>query len=315
MRLKMFKKTLTKLGYEVHVPIYSSKSWFDVSREVVQHIKELRPHVVHIFNVPDLLYYKIPSLKGVYFKRLIYDYRSPWDLELRIRFCRGFDLLGRVCEKRLAKAADVITAANTPLAEKVRAYNRSADVYIIPNYPSIEDFREKEEVLIEKCRPVILFLGKVSVEEGAYGLRRLATAIDDLDIWIVGEGPELSKIPRKPNVKFFGWQPHKRALAIAEKADVSVVPRKETIAMRYYTDKNLWKINECLNLGVKVIASGIVKEEKRKNLVVTRFDELLKTLRMEILKKPEPLESRDYRFWEDYCEPVIKRVYEEISSY
>ena len=85
--------------------------------------------------------------------------------------------------------------------------------------------------------------------------------------------------------------------------------------MRYYTDKNLWKINECLNLGVKVIASGIVKEEKRKNLVVTRFDELLKTLRMEILKKPEPLESRDYRFWENYCEPVIKRVYEEISSY
>ena len=152
------------------------------------------------------------------------------------------------------------------------------------------------------------------MEEGSYGLKKLVTAIDDLDIWIVGEGPELSKIPRKTNVKFFGWQPYGKALGIAEKADISIIPRKETIATKYYTDKNLWKVNECLNLGVKVVASGIIKEEERKNLVVTKFNELLETLKVEILKKPEQLEAGDYRFWEDRCAPIVKEVYEEALS-
>jgi glycosyltransferase involved in cell wall biosynthesis len=313
-RLRMFRKTLFKLGFEVYVPKITSRNWFDISTEIVHQIKDLRPDVVHVFNVPDFLYRSLPKLKDVYFRNLIYDYRSPWDLELRIRFCRGFDLIGRVYERKLARSADIITAANSPLAEKVREYNRTVDVHVVPNYPSAEELNRRDLYSYETERPLVVFLGKVSKEEGAYGLSQLITKMEDVDFWVVGDGPEIDKIPRGRNVKFFGWQPYEKALGIVEKADVCIVPRKETPATKYYTDKNLWKVNECLNLGVKVVASGIVKEEERKNLVVTRFEHLHTKLSEEVRKKPEQLTGQDYRYWEELCEPIVKKVYEEVTS-
>src|SRR5674476_1558795 len=77
-RLQMFKGSLKELGYDVVVPKFESRNWIKISGLAEQYIKKEKPDVVHVFNVPDVIYSRLPELKGQFFKKLIYDYRSPW---------------------------------------------------------------------------------------------------------------------------------------------------------------------------------------------------------------------------------------------
>src|SRR5512141_1792539 len=74
-RLMMFKGTLEKLGYDVIVPRFSTRSWLGVASETKRALQKEKPGVVHLFNVPDVIYHNIGKLKGSCFQKLIYDYR------------------------------------------------------------------------------------------------------------------------------------------------------------------------------------------------------------------------------------------------
>jgi len=312
-RLLLFQETLTSLGHEVIIPSFRSTSWIAVAREAGSIIRSERPDIVHVFNVPDIIYRKIPAMKGIYFDRLIYDYRSPWGVEMQMLTWLPGRVFGEHYEKILARAADLITTVNSPLGAKVRLYllDNEVPVRVIPNYPS-KTFTEIES---GSSSGAVLFVGRISSQEGVGNLVNLAKSMPDQEFWVVGGGPLSSwYFMRKPrNIRLMGWQPHAEVARLIKRAKICIVPRVENVLTPYSTDRSVWKLNEYLNLGKQVVASGITLEEERKNLRVTTSSRLEEILREEIGKVALPLDSGDYRFWEGNRE-AIKDVYDQVSS-
>lgn len=314
-RLQLFRGTIADLGYDVVVPSFGTRNWVTIARACRKLIGRERPDVVHIFNVPDIIYRDIPSLKGSQFTHLVYDYRSPWGIEYQM----NFGPLGRVAaehyERKLAENADIITTVNTPLKDKVKAYlPEPRAVHIIPNYPrkSFLDKKTDDSPPPDQNRP-LLFVGRVCKQEGIENFIRAAREIPDHPFWIVGDGPfSWYYLLGKPeNLSFFGWQPHNSVAGFVRRAGICLIPREENALTPYSNDKSIWKLNEYLNLGKLVIASGISMEESRKNMNIVSTDSLPESIRLYSQMSPEPLTSGDYRFWE-YNRDLLKKVYENI---
>jgi len=320
-RLTMFKGTLDGLGFDVIVPRFSTRSWLGVARQARAALMREKPDVVHLFNVPDILYHGISKLKGRYFGKLIYDYRSPWGVELQMAFGPAAKVAGERFERELAGGADAITAVNRPLADKVGSYREAEGkpLVIVPNYPA-RDFLTRSERSSEDEFDVnvpdekaVLFMGRISRQEGIGNLLRLIREIPAEKFWIIGDGPfswwYLRNLPE--NVRFFGWQPHDRVAGLIRKARLCLIPHSETPLTPFATDRSVWKLNEYLTLGKIVVASGVTMEEKRKNLVVVKRRELKDAIQENLRREPERLKDEDYRFW-DRNDKTIKQIYEEI---
>lgn len=303
-RLQMFAGTLRKQGHDVIIPEYSSRNWGKIALETKKALKKIVPDVVHLFNVPDILYY------GIEFPKLIYDYRSPWGVEVGTVAGRVAKNIAERFEKHLAKKADIITTPNKPLAEKVKKYNKSVPINIIPNYSS-QDFAAKEMVLKRNDGP-ILFVGRISKHEGIENLLNLVKKIPERQFWIVGDGPfarwYCKDLPS--NVTWFGWVPHDSVTSFISASSICLIPIPECEITKYATEKSVWKLNEYLSCGKTVIASGISEEEDRKNLKIV-FSNLLEKAIREAPDDPLSMNVSDYRYWEQN-EEIIKGVYESI---
>ena len=313
-RLKMFRGTLEEMGYEVVVPTFNTINWEKIARQATKVVKSERPDVVHVFNVPDVIYRNLPKLRGSYFQKMIYDYRSPWAVELQITFGPLGRIIGEHFERRLAASADAITTVNAPLGEMVGSY-RSAEenvVFEIPNYPS-RSFNQVEDDGKDDGGGAITFVGRVWKLEGVDKLVSVAKKLPEEEFWIIGDGPfSWWYLFRKPeNVKFLGWQPHEEVARLVKRAKLCLIPREENLLTPYATDKSVWKLNEYLNLGKLVIASGITQEEDRKNLVVVKSSQLEAVIRDHLHQKPDGLREEDYRFW-DMNRETIREVYEGL---
>jgi glycosyltransferase involved in cell wall biosynthesis len=313
-RLKMFQGTLEELGYDVFVPRFNTRNWIQISGLAKQLIKREKPDIVHLFNVPDIIYHDLPTLKGSYFKKMIYDYRSPWGVELEMSFGIPGRVVAEHFEKKMAASADLITTVNRPLGEKVKTYikDRKVEVFEVPNYPK-NSFLAGEGQAEDGA---ITFLGRVCEQEGIGNFLNLTKKYPHEKFRIVGDGPfsRLYLAKKPPNVEFLGWQPHEKVAGIIERAKICMIPRKENSLTPYSTDKSIWKLNEYLNLGKLVIASGITKEEERKNLLIVKSSELENAVLEYFDKKPEKLGSGEYRFWESN-NSKIKEIYEKASRY
>lgn len=318
-RLMMFKGTLDGLGFEVIVPRFSTRSWPGVARQARAAIKRERPDVVHLFNVPDILYHGISKLKGRHFGKLIYDYRSPWGVELQMAFGPAARVIGEHFERELARGADMITAVNRPLAEKVASYDEAEGKppFIVPNYPA-RDFLERRDISFENGSEMpdekaVLFMGRVSRQEGIGNLMRLIREIPREKFWIIGDGPfswwYLRDLPE--NLRFFGWQPHDRVAGLIRKARLCLIPHSETLLTPFATDRSVWKLNEYLSLGKIVVASGVTQEEERKNLKIVKSSGLREAVLENIEREPERLRDEDYRFW-DRNNKIIREIYERV---
>jgi len=315
IRLKLFRDTLAELGFSVIVPSFGTKNWVNIARACRNLIAKKRPDIVHIFNVPDIIYRAIPSLKGSLYTHLIYDYRSPWGIEYQMNFGRFGRIAAEHYEEKLARGADLITTVNTPLKEKVQAYlPEPREVFIIPNYPKRSFLSiDVENETPGDSRKLVLFVGRVCKQEGIENFMNAAREIPELDFWIVGDGPFswYYLMRRTSNLTFFGWQAHESVAGFIRKAGICLIPREENALTPYSNDKSIWKLNEYLNLGKLVIASGISMEESRKNMNIVSTDSLSESIRLCSQMSPEPLTSGDYRFWENNRD-LIKKVYENI---
>jgi len=287
-RLHLFRNTLTYLGHQVIVPKFGTRNWFSIAVQSRGLIKKERPEVVHIFNVPDIIYRKIPELKGNYFQKLIYDYRSPWGIETEMNFGTPGRIFAEHFEKGLAKEADLITCVNSPLKEKVKSFlsDDHKKICVIPNYPEkrfLESTGSPGIPQYDVQKPV-LFVGRVCTQEGIANFIQSARDMPDFDFWIVGDGPfSWWHLMNKPkNISFFGWQEHKKVAGFISQSALCLIPRNVNALTSYSNDKSIWKLNEYLNLGKIVIASGISVEEERKNLIVVSTEDLNETIKMYI---------------------------------
>lgn len=319
-RLKLFKKTLESLNYSVVLPKFSSKNWYTISREATKYIKGEKPDIVHLFNVPDIIYRHIPDLKGKYFSKLIYDYRSPWGLEYELIFGPPARIVGEHFERKLSRLSDAIVTVNSPLKNKVQGYLEREDakiksITIIPNYPTSEFVQKTgfdDSVLLPED-PFVLFIGRIDKHEGVHNLLNIIKIMPRTRFVVVGAGP-FSRYyfwKKYSNVTLTGWQPHSAIPDFIRRSGVCIIPFSETKVSPFITDKSVWKLNEYLNFGKIVIASGITPEEKRKNLNICRTRELPESIKQMMEIEPELLHEGDYRFWEMNRSP-IKDVYEAL---
>jgi glycosyltransferase involved in cell wall biosynthesis len=321
-RLMMFKATLESQGQQVIVPQFSSRGWLQIAGEVKKVLAKERPDVLHLFNVPDIIFHGLGKLKGSSYGKLIYDYRSPWGVELQMSFGPLARPAGEYFEKELSRAADAITAVNRPLADKVATYvaGMNKPLFIVNNYPA-RSFIQKSKVSessnfsgsSENDELPIVFMGRISRQEGIGNLLRLIRNIPEQPFWIIGDGPfsrwYLRDLPK--NARFFGWQPHDKVAGLIRQARICLIPHSESLLTPYATDRSVWKLNEYLLLGKTVVASGVTQEEKRKNLVVVKREELEEAVRDSLQREPEKLLAEDYRFW-DRNDRTIEEAYESL---
>ena len=102
-------------------------------------------------------------------------------------------MAGERFERELARSADLITAVNRPLADKVSTYIRAKEkpLFIVNNYPArsfLEKSREKAAIASTEEKPLV-FMGRISRQEGIGNLLRLIRGIPDQTFWIIGDGP------------------------------------------------------------------------------------------------------------------------------
>ena len=317
-RLKMFGSTLKSLGNEVIIPSFGTRDWIKISANAKKIARDRKPDVVHIFNVPDIIYHDFAALRGEGYRKLIYDYRSPWGIEVGQTFGEPGRRFAEHFERSLAKSADLITTVNMPLGRKVKEYAPEKDVRVVPNYPyrSFSEAKAKldsQEWNVEIGREPVIFIGRVCTQEGIEKLLEVARAIPDQEFWIIGDGPFAKwYLWRKPsNVRILGWQPHERIANLLNTAKLCLIPREENALTPYSTDRSVWKLNEYLSIGKIVVASGVTMEEKRKNLVVVKTRELIDAVRENLMHEPEKLGQEDYRFWEGNKD-IIREVYERV---
>jgi len=326
-RLIRFRSTLEDLGHEVVVPRFETRNWWKIGRAARDLIKKERPDVVHLFNVPDIIYNDLPNQRDC-FGKLIYDYRSPWGIETAMRFGPPGKWFCERYEAKLAREADAITTVNGPLKQKVSGYARGKDVSIIPNYPS-RSFIEGRSIDSEKggdraneagdneCGLMegraVIFVGRVCEQEGISNFIKASRALLDREFWIVGDGPFAWLYLKKArdNVKFMGWQSHDEVARLVRRARICTIPREENALSPYSTDKSIWKLNEYLNLGKLVLATGVSKEEDRKNLIIARPKDLIDAMKDALDRRPEGLNPDDFRFWEGNRDS-IRAVYESL---
>jgi glycosyltransferase involved in cell wall biosynthesis len=331
-RLKMFRDTLQGLGHDVAVPKFGTKNWMKIAGKAKEIVKRERPDAVHVFNVPDIIYHGLPKLKGEFFNHLIYDYRSPWGIEFSMTFGPLARSFGEHFERELAAGADIITTPNQPLGNKALSYPEATGkrMYIIPNYPS-RSFWSREphanaakasngEVkangsALEEGECDIIFVGRISAQEGITNLLALARDIPDRRFWIVGDGPfarwYLRSLPE--NVKFFGWQPRERVARLVSRAKICLIIPHDTPITPFATEKSIWKLNEYLSMGKIVIATGITVEERRKNLIVVKRSDFKQAVIENLDCMPQRMQEEDYRYWE-MNEPVIREAYESLKQ-
>jgi hypothetical protein len=130
-RLLRFEGTLKSLGMDVVVPLFNTRNWFSIAGQAGKIAMREKPDVVHIFNVPDIIYHNFSRLRGEAYKKLIYDYRSPWGLELSQTFGTPGKAFGERFERELARSADIITSVNKPLADKVKIFAPDSKPHIM----------------------------------------------------------------------------------------------------------------------------------------------------------------------------------------
>jgi len=104
-RLQMFRGTLKSLGYEVIIPSFGTRNWLSIAAKAKKIAREEKPDVVHIFNVPDIIYHGFGKLRGLAYKKLIFDYRSPWGIELAQTFGPPGRIFAERFERELAHSA------------------------------------------------------------------------------------------------------------------------------------------------------------------------------------------------------------------
>ena len=153
-RLKMFGSTLKSLGNDVIIPAFGTRDWIKISANAKKIARDRKPDVVHIFNVPDIIYHDFAALRGEGYRKLIYDYRSPWGIEVGQTFGAPGRIFAEHFERSLAKSADLITTVNAPLGRKVKEYAPEKNVHVVPNYPyrSFSEAKAKLDNQRMECR-------------------------------------------------------------------------------------------------------------------------------------------------------------------
>lgn len=257
----------------------------------------LKADLYWVENIPDAVYFPI-AVRG---RRFIYDRRSPWVLELIVEFpfLARFSRFLVALERFLIKRACSIVVVSTPMLREFDYALLSKRVYVIPNYPESSfrcsrNRRLRDELGVPEDAKVFLFLGRLSLVEGADLLVKTALALRDTgaELWIVGDGPARGLIEKLAvkykHVRWFGWVDRSEVPLYLGSADYGLVPRRERPSSVFYTHEGVIKIGEYLRCGVPVIASGVAPSQFYLRVDEEEFPLVVRKVALGLVDVPKP---------------------------
>jgi glycosyltransferase involved in cell wall biosynthesis len=273
-----------------------------------------RADLFMVANCPDILVFPLALRR----RRYVFEYRSPWAVEVEDEFGSGpWVRITAFIERFALQHAWIITLTTSRLLVRVKGYGKP--VFVIPNYPfkafgtaSVSSDEFKESLGYGKDSRIVLFVGKLTRVEGADMLPKIVEdVLDKADVffWVVGSGPlypMLEEFAKRfsDNVRLFGWQPHEMIPNFISASDVCIAPRHRSIFSDFYNEEGVTKISEYMYFGKPIIACGVA--ESREYLLVDEekmAEGILKALNGQV-------QSSRRRTWEDFSE---KRVSEMLS--
>jgi glycosyltransferase involved in cell wall biosynthesis len=277
-----------------------------------------RADLFMVANCPDILVFPLALRR----RRYVFEYRSPWAIEVEDEFGSGpWVRFTAFIERFALQHAWIITLTTSRLLVRVKMYGKP--VFVFPNYPpktfgtvSVSSDEFKESLSYGKDSRVVLFVGKLTRVEGADMLPKIMEdVLDKADVffWIVGSGPlypaleEFAKrFPAK--VKLFGWQPHEKIPDFISAADVCIAPRHRSIFSDFYNEEGVTKISEYMFFEKPIVACGVAESGEYLLVGEGKMAEgILKALTGSV----QPSRRRT---WEDYSERQISEMLSLIQS-
>jgi glycosyltransferase involved in cell wall biosynthesis len=127
-------------------------------------------------------------------------------------------------EKNALKWADVITVPSKQMYEEY--IKNGFNVSYVPNGIDFSSFPKDED---RQYKKQIIYAGRLSKEKGILDLLDFLELVStDIDIMILGSGPEESKVKEKvklfPNVHFLGYQSKENTIKLIRGSDIMIQP-------------------------------------------------------------------------------------------
>jgi len=174
--------------------------------------------IVHAHNIPSALAMK--NIKG----KKILSIHGVFSKQINELHGKTATTLSQKYEHNALSWADAITV----VSKEAYAYYEALGFKIqqIPNAIDVESLPKNKEKKYEKQ---IIFAGRLSKEKGVGVLLEICKKLsDDVDIIILGTGPETNKIKyisnSKKNVHFLGYLPKEKIIPLIRGSDILIQP-------------------------------------------------------------------------------------------
>ena len=174
--------------------------------------------IVHVQNPISAL-----AMKNVSGKKIL-SLQGDYSKQISLLHGNTMGKLSAKLEKNAFEWADVITVPSKRMYEEF--LKKGYKVFYVPNAIDISSFSHDEDRRYEKQ---IIYAGRLSEEKGILDLLEISGKIPkDIDLIIVGSGPEESKVKETvkkfSNIHFLGYQSKENTIKLIRGSDILIQP-------------------------------------------------------------------------------------------
>ena len=331
-RLKRTFASLKNLGVNVRVmrPYRKPDGKPRIIKGVVRYLVLLvqvaisKADVYHFFNVPDVIGLPLLLKRG----KVIYDVRSPWFSSIKESLGNStLSRIGGLIERIMTRGADIILAANYPIAYRAHRWG-ARRITMVPNYPPSDfgprrDRTTMRDELGFNDEQVVLYLGKISKIEGSELLKQIilktCSTVTSAKFLVVGDGPEKPSLDSfieqhnlKDRVVMTGWVNHDDVADYINAADICLLPRKWDSFSPYTAPENITKAAEYLAVGRPIIAPKMGGFATAEFPVISVDPADMAEALIEFLRSPRPIGDYVRPSW-DESHRRLKSVYSKLA--
>ncbi len=332
-RLKRTYASLKELGVNIRVmtPYRKPDGRPRILKGIIRYLVLLvqvaisKADVYHFFNVPDVIGLPLLLKRGT----KIYDVRSPWFSSIQESLGNSaLSRIGGLIERFMTRGADIVLAANYPIAHRAHAWG-ARRITMVPNYPPSDfgpkrDMKEMREILKLGNEQVVLYLGKISKIEGSELLKQIVlktcTEVSTAKFLIVGDGPEKPSLDTfieqhqlNDRVVMTGWVNHDDVADYISAADICLLPRKWDSFSPYTAPENITKAAEYLAVGRPIIAPKMGGFATAEFPVISVDPSEMAGALVEFLKNPRPMGDFVRPSW-DESHRRLTSIYSKLGA-
>ncbi len=174
--------------------------------------------IIHAHNIPSALAMKYSTGKK------ILTIHGVFSKQIGQIHSKSAENISQKYEKTALSWADAITAISKESSDYYS--NLGFTMNQIPNGIDLSIFEQESEKQFDKQ---IIYAGRLSKEKGSEILLEICNNLNDnMDILIIGEGPEQGKFQKiqseKKNVHYLGFQNHEKTISLIKDSDILIQP-------------------------------------------------------------------------------------------